>query len=170
MAGLLSCKGDSPTEAPGPISLTLSPSSVALAGPGDTVSVVASVTEVGGGAVSSASLTWTSDNKAVAEVSSTGRVTAIASGTAGITVEALSNGRTATQTLTVTVGSAVLAGAGGGAVSLAAGVDLVIPAGALPGQVFMTAKAATGLPTQPAAIPGTAFEFGPDGVVFSAPV
>ena len=49
-------------------------------------------------------------------------------------------------------------------------VSLVLPAGAVSEPVFLTAEPATGLPEEPTPIPGTAFDFGPDGIVFDVPV
>jgi hypothetical protein len=63
-------------------------------------------------------------------------------------------------------------GAEGGVVELADGaVRLEIPEGALPGDVFLTAVPATDLPAGgPPVVPGTAWDFGPDGIVFTRPV
>jgi hypothetical protein len=59
----------------------------------------------------------------------------------------------------------------GGEVSLAGGrVQLDFPPGAVSGPVLVTALPAAGLPPQPTPIPGTAFDFGPDGIVFDEPV
>ena len=62
-------------------------------------------------------------------------------------------------------------GADGGTITLAGGdVKLALPPGALPNDVFITVVPATNLPATPPAIPGTAWDFGPDGLVFSKPV
>jgi hypothetical protein len=61
------------------------------------------------------------------------------------------------------------AGTGGGTFTLGGGaVTLVVPAGAVPQDVFLTAVRATSVPA--GVVPGTAWDFGPDGIVFSAPV
>ena len=76
-----------------------------------------------------------------------------------------------TQTLPIAVGDAVLVEPAGGEVSLADdAVSVVLPAGAVNEAVFLTAGPATGLPTEEPPIPGTAFDFGPDGIVFEEPV
>ena len=63
------------------------------------------------------------------------------------------------------------AGAAGGTITLADGdVKLTLPPGALPKDVFITVVPATNLPATPPPIPGTAWDFGPDGLVFSKPV
>ena len=59
----------------------------------------------------------------------------------------------------------------GGTITLAAGaVTLVLPAGAVSEPTFITAIPATDLPPEPLPISGTAFDFGPDGLVFDEPV
>ena len=59
----------------------------------------------------------------------------------------------------------------GGEVSLAEGVvNLVFPPGAVSEAVFVTAGPATGLPAEPVPILGTAFDLGPDGILFDVPV
>ncbi len=62
-------------------------------------------------------------------------------------------------------------GPGGGTVQLNSGVRLVVPAGAVAQDLLLTATPAANLP--PGAlplIPGTGWDFGPDGTVFAAPV
>ncbi|MGD8277771.1 MAG: hypothetical protein PVH00_07085, partial [Gemmatimonadota bacterium] len=50
-------------------------------------------------------------------------------------------------------------------------VQLSLPAGALPEDVFITAVPATNLPSGgPPVVPGTAWDFGPDGLTFAHPV
>ena len=59
----------------------------------------------------------------------------------------------------------------GGAVSLADGaVTLVLPASAVGEAVVVTAEPAKQLPADPARVLGTAFNLGPDGLVFDQPV
>ncbi|MFQ5524552.1 MAG: hypothetical protein ACE5F5_13430, partial [Acidimicrobiia bacterium] len=63
-------------------------------------------------------------------------------------------------------------GPGGGTVTLAGG-DLVIdiPAGAVADDLVITAVPTTELPPDgPPVVPGTAWDFGPDGLVFDEPV
>ena len=150
-----------------PASITLSPSSLVLAGPADTATVTASVMDAGDSEIADPDLTWSSDDEDIATVGSSGLVTAVASGSATITVT--SGGQM--QTLSITVEEGALTDPAGGEVSLADdAVNLVFPAGALSEDVFITAEPATGLPAGPVPIPGTAFDFGPDGIVFTEPV
>jgi hypothetical protein len=64
------------------------------------------------------------------------------------------------------------AGTAGGTINLAGGnVTLTLPPGALPNDIFLTVVPATNLPSGgPNPIPGTAWDFGPDGLVFDKPV
>ena len=150
-------------------SVTLSPSSLALAGPGATMTVTASVIDAGGSEIVSPDLTWSSSDESIATVSSSGLVTAVASGSATITVA--SGRQPVTQALSVTVEEGQPVDPAGGEVSFADDVvNLVFPAGAVSEEVFITAETATGLPAQPVPISGTAFAFGPDGIVFAEPV
>ena len=153
------------------VSMTLSLGSVVLAGRGDAGTITASVLDAGGAEIASPALTWSSDDEGTATVSSTGLVTAVASGSATITVEATSGGQTVTQALSIAVGDAVLVGPGGGQVSAADGaVNLDFPADALTEAAFVGAEPTTDLPVGAEPIRGTAFDFGPDGIVFDVPV
>ena len=76
-------------------SVTLSPSSLVLAGPGATATVTASVFDAGGSEITNPDLTWSSSDESIATVISSGLVTAVASGSATITVT--SAGQTATK-------------------------------------------------------------------------
>ncbi|MBK8245856.1 MAG: hypothetical protein IPK85_00350 [Gemmatimonadetes bacterium] len=68
-------------------------------------------------------------------------------------------------------GAAQRVGPGGGTVQLNSGVRLVVPAGAVAQDLLLTATPATNLPPGSLPlIPGTGWDFGPDGTVFSAPV
>lgn len=63
--------------------------------------------------------------------------------------------------------------AGPGATTLklaGGGVKLDVPAGALAQPVFITAIPATQLPPSPPVVPGSAWDFGPDGLAFQQPV
>ncbi len=68
-------------------------------------------------------------------------------------------------------GAGARVGAAGGSVELAPGVALAIPPGALTEDVFFTAVPATNLPPgNLPLVPGTGWDFGPDGLVFAKPV
>lgn len=68
-------------------------------------------------------------------------------------------------------GAGARAGAPGGTFRLASGVTLDVPPGALTQDVFLTAMPATNLPPgNLPLVPGTGWDFGPDGLVFAHPV
>ena len=159
--------GPTDSDAPTPVAttLTLSASILSFSSLGATEQVTATVRDQNGAAMSGASVAWASSELSVASVTSAGLVTAVADGTA--TVTATSGSVTGTALVTVQQ----VADPGGGMVSLADGtVNLVFPAGAVSEEVIITAESATGLPADPVPIPGTAFAFGPDGIVFEEPV
>jgi hypothetical protein len=83
----------------------------------------------------------------------------------------LNAGSTLPITFIIEKGVGARVGAGGGNIELANGVRLTVPPGALPKDIFVTATPATNLPPgdQPI-VPGTAWDFGPDGLVFGKPV
>ena len=81
--------------------VTLSPSSLVLAGPGTTETVTASVIDAGGSEIVNPDLTWSSSDESIATVSGSALVTAVASGSATITVT--NGGQTVTQALSITV-------------------------------------------------------------------
>ena len=84
---------------PAPVAtLTLEPSSLTLA-PGQTAPLTATPKAADGTALTGRTVTYASDNTAVARVSSTGVVTGVALGTA--TVTATSEGKSASATVTV---------------------------------------------------------------------
>ena len=169
----LACGGkDAPTGptedgTPTPVAttLTLSATVLSFSTLGATEQLTPTVLDQNGATLSGASVSWASSASTVASVSSTGLITALADGTATITATSGS----ATGTASVIVQQAALPT--GGAVSLADdAVNLVFPAGALSEQVVITAEPATGLPAGPVPISGTAFDLGPDGIVFAEPV
>ncbi|NNL29637.1 MAG: hypothetical protein HKO77_01375, partial [Gemmatimonadetes bacterium] len=69
-------------------------------------------------------------------------------------------------------GTGERAGSDGGVVELAGGqITLDLPAGALQGDVLLTATPTDDVPTGgPPIVPGTAWDFGPDGIEFDHPV
>jgi uncharacterized protein YjdB len=92
-------------------SVTVSPASASVPA-GQTVQLTATPKDASGAPLSGRTVTWSSDNTAVATVSSSGLVTGVAVGTATIT--ATSEGKNGTAAMTVTPPSAtvVLVGAG----------------------------------------------------------
>jgi uncharacterized protein YjdB len=83
-------------------SVSISPTSVTL-GVGSTQQFSAVLRDAGGSLLTSRAVTWTSSNDLVAAVSSSGLVTALATGTATLT--ATSEGRSGTATITVALES-----------------------------------------------------------------
>ena len=114
---LWSCGGDStptaPTPTPVATSITLTMTSLSLsslATLGETSQLSATVKDQNGAAMSSATVTWATSEAAVATVSSTGLVTAVANGTATIT--ATSGSVSATASVTVAAPFSLLAANG----------------------------------------------------------
>ena len=93
------------------LAVTASEESVALLTYGDSTATAKTVTAsvvANGATVSDPALTWTSSNNAVAIVNN-GVITAVAKGNATITVTATKDGRTATDTIAVSVNKTVVA-------------------------------------------------------------
>jgi hypothetical protein len=162
------CDSEDPVQPdPVPASVSIQPGAVSLQGPGDTTTVSARVIDSDGGTMSGETITWSSADPSIVTISNQGLITAVAEGSAGV----VASSGSLSASSAVTVEGAVLSGPSGGDIQLGSdSVTLSIPAGALSDDAFLTAEPATGLPTQPAAIPGTAFDFGPDGLVFDQPV
>ena len=93
------------------------------------------------------------------------------SGPAGSNHVYLVAGSTLPVNFVIEKGAGARAGAAGGTIQLANGVRLTIPDGALTQDVYITAVPALNVPpgNQPI-IPGTAWDFGPDGLVFAKPI
>ena len=172
---LISCGGDSsgggssPTQpvTPVPTSISIAPGALVLEGPGDTATVTATILANDGSVLTSEPVTWSSDDPSTATVSTAGKIVAVEEGTTLVRAQAGS----LEASLTITVDAAVQVCPSGGELALVSdSVTLSIPAGALPTCTFLTVGPASGLPAQPAAIAGTAFDFGPDGLVFAEPV
>jgi Leucine-rich repeat (LRR) protein len=90
-----------------PASVEIAPRSLTLGGRGATATVRASVLDAEGTLIQDARLTWTSDDEAIASVDVLGQVTAVAAGTANITVKGAANGGTASQALPVLVNASL---------------------------------------------------------------
>lgn len=152
-------------------SVSVAPDALVLAGPGDTATVAATVLDAGGSEIAAPALTWSSGDDAVATVDAAGLVTAVATGAVTVSAAAPTAGAPAVDDVALTVEDGVLATPAGGQLTLAGGAaGLLLAAGAVSERVFVTAEPATGLPAAPAAIAGTAFDFGPDGLAFAQPV
>ena len=83
-----------------PVFLTVEPSPLVLNGPGDTLQAVGVVRDAGGAAIAGTAVVWSSSDASVASVSTTGLLTAFATGAATIT--AASGALTTDVALTVT--------------------------------------------------------------------
>ena len=75
----------SPTPTPVATSITLSATSLSFTAMGETIQISATVLDQSGKAMTGATVSWSSSDGSVADVSSTGLVTAIGTGTATIT-------------------------------------------------------------------------------------
>lgn len=82
--------------------ITVTPEKVTLTKAGETVQLTANLSP---SYATNKNVTWTSDNEAVATIDSTGKVTAVGSGTATITATTQSGGKTATVEITVNIPS-----------------------------------------------------------------
>jgi hypothetical protein len=152
-------------------SISFSPDGILLVGPGDSLTVTMSVLDAGGFDIGSAAVTWQVDDEGIAAITETGLVTALASGSTTMTVLATSGGRTISRAIQITVGNGVLVGPSGGRASFEDhGVTLDFSAGAVSEPVFITAAPAVWWPAEPLPIPGTALDFGPEGISFAGPV
>jgi len=104
--------GDGTTEPPPyfpePTTVTLSPATTELTALGATVQLSAEVRDQNGQAMAGAAVTWSSGDGAVATVSATGLVTAVANGTATITATAGSASGSATVTVAQEVSAVVV--------------------------------------------------------------
>lgn len=163
-ASIVACGGGSTTPAPAPVVLTITNPEPSLV-PGQRVQL--SVTALRDGqSVSTAGVTWASSAPAIATVSPSGGVVAVAPGTPGITASL--GGASANVQLQVLDGGMVTAM--GGTLRAAAGqVELVIPAGAVSQDVAVTVSAAAPPGVDPTAVIGTTWEVGRSTVTFAQP-
>ena len=129
-AAVVSC-GEGPTEPavpppppPGPATVTITPSTVELTAPGDTVRVSAAARDARGRTVEDAAIAWSSSDPAVATVDATGLVTAAGRGAA--TVSATAGTATAAAAVSVRQSARAVVCEGGYAAAYPCdGVDLV---------------------------------------------
>ena len=109
---------------------------------------------------------WTTSDSTVATVVS-GLVTGVGKGKATISV----NVETITATVSVEVRDGQVIGPAGGAVSVLAGsVTVGVPAGAVASAKNISIKPSDNPPPARRLMPGTAYEFGPNGAQFASPV
>src|SRR5262249_52949231 len=84
--GLTYCKDQGPDITPASVALT--PSAATSIPSGTTLPLTAAVFNAGGGAINQQTLTWSSSDRSIADVSASGVVTGIHTGTAQITATA----------------------------------------------------------------------------------
>ena len=151
--------------APTASSITVSQDTATLV-PAASVQLSATAKDAGGQTLSR-TVSWASSDNAKATVSTSGLVTGVSAGPATITASA--DGKSASATVTVRDGG--VAPAAGASITAASGaVLLVVPAGALATSTSLTVAPAAVMPTDPRIAVGSAYDFGPVGLVFAAPV
>ena len=167
----LACSGDSPT---GPaaraaaVAITNVPAEAVLL-VGANRDLDAGVTNNEGAAITRP-LQWSSSNTAIASVSAAGEVTGVAAGPVLIVARADNVADTVMISVRVPIPTTP-AGAGAPVTTTVLGgaVALTIPPGASTATQLTVAPAAL-LPDDDRLLSGTAFDFGPSGTTFSAPV
>ena len=132
-----------------------------------TVQLSATPRDSNGNAVTGKTITWTASPAGLVTVSANGLVTGVAPGMA--TVNATTDGKFGTATITVNDG-AVVSSAGGTVTAAGGKVLLDIPAGALSGTTEITVTPAVNPPLASLLVPGATFDLGPSGTQFAQPV
>lgn len=166
LAGGFACGGDS--TGPGTpdsvdsVVITGAPTTTMLVG--DSVRLVATAVNATGGVVSNQRISWTSSAPIVAAVRENGMLLALGAGSATITATA--SGHEGSVLLAIAFG--VTMGTQGGVLTAAGGAfTLTLPPYALSQSTLLLVHPTSTAPADPRVVPGTAFELGPDGVVFS---
>jgi hypothetical protein len=119
---LAACGGTDPTV---PTALTLDPTSISLTSLGETKQLSPTVTDQNGNQMSDVTVNWSSSNLAVAQVNSSGVVTAISNGSAQVTASA--GAATATAQVTIAQVPAELVKISGDNQNGIAGQTLTLP-------------------------------------------
>lgn len=140
--------------------------------PGQTLQLQAVGLSAAGDSLKDRTTTWTTDAAAVATISASGLLTAVAPGS--VVATATIEGQTATRRITVRDGG-VVSGLGPTVITAAGGdVRLEVPVGAAPAGLTISVAPETNLP---AALPErtwnlgqTLYKLGPDGTQFASPV
>ncbi|MGE3617722.1 MAG: Ig-like domain-containing protein [Gemmatimonadales bacterium] len=155
-----------PAPPPAVSTIVLAPAALDLV-PGQTETLAATLRAADGSALSGRPVVWQSSAPAVATVSAAGEVTGASPGTASITVTS----GTAAAAADVTVMAGAVIGSEGGTIHADGGsVELIIPAGALPGAVPISVTPVAGPVAGNDTTIRAAYEFGPAGTRFAAPV
>ncbi len=168
---IIACSGDSPsgpTPPPPPVapvaSVKLSRDTATLV-PNATVQITAAALDAAGQTLDR-SASWTSSDEAKARVAN-GVVTGVAPGAA--TIIATIEGKTAQATVTIVDGGVVTAA--GGVLSARSGsVQINAPAGAVSQTTPVFVRAAATPPSDPALVPGAAYDLSPATITFAQPV
>lgn len=173
LSALVACGDDEPTSPqvdPEPATVAVTPASDSLVVTG-TLQLEATVTDADGNVLDGQAVTWASSDENVATVSSAGEATGVGSGSVDITATVGSLSAAASLEVFAGLGQVDDAGgsvdAGGG--SDAGGATLAVPAGAVPAGTTITAVPVDAATVVDGAIPGTGWEFGPDGLTFASP-
>jgi hypothetical protein len=146
-------------------SVSVSPGTHTFVARTGTITLSATATRADGTSASNLPVTWSSSDPGVATINSAGSVGAEAAGTATMTatVEGVSG------SATVNVGQRV--GPSGRTILNADGsVQLVVPAGALAAEAYVTLGVPTSTPGDPNEIPDAAVEVGPTALEFEESV
>jgi hypothetical protein len=163
-SAMAACGGDGPSDPspqpPAAVATVTVSGTVGQPVPGDEIQLAASVRDAAGVELTGRAVVWTSSSDAVATVTQTGLVTAVAPGTATIT--ATSEQRSGTKAVQVREGARI--GPEGGTVNgLNGAVSLEVPAGALTEPVSITLEPAGNLPIDPSAVLNSGYVLGPAG-------
>ena len=159
----------------GTAAVTVSPAAVASIAlsptapsgvPGEPVQLTVTLRDAGGNILPGRPVTWTSANPAKATVDAAGLVTGVAVGSTSI--QAASEGKTATVTFAVAEGGLV-SPAGGTVTGFSGSVALEVPAGAVAAPVAVRFSRPTSLPLDASAAAGSELLLAPGSVTFSAP-
>ena len=156
-----------PTAPPEPVAtVTIAPSSVVLLVPGGTEQLVPSPKGASGKELTGREAVWSTSDASTVSVSG-GLITGVVKGTATITVSI--EGKTASVDVEVRDG-AVVTVAGASFSLFENAVSVAVPAGAVTQTRNISVKPSASSPAARRFVLGTAYDFGPEGAVFQAPV
>lgn len=146
--------------------VVFSPSSAVGLVVGGTDIITAIPKDASGNSLTNREVSWTSSDETKVHVAA-GVVTGVALGTATIT--ATIEGHSASTDVTVQDG-AVVSSSGASFSAQSSAVTIVVPPGALTATRNITVAPAANPPPNDRLMPGTAFDFGPNGITFAQPV
>lgn len=147
------------------VSVTVSPAT-ALVVPGGTEVITASPKGASGKELTGREALWASSDNSVVTVAG-GILTGVAKGNASVTVSV--EGITASVPVEVREGGVITA-AGAAFSALDGAVSVAAPAGAVTANLNIAVRPAVSAPPARRLLPGTAFDFAPDGRTFQQPV